>query len=231
MRGEREQPPDRTSLLIISSSRCRPSFAYIRRIRAHHPASLFALSLVLRPTPFLYIRFSSDCCSLFHDVFLGRKHTCGANAGPLRGASQRERFPLMETRGKNTWRRRRLCYPVNLCNLDQSCLDNNLADNLWRSIFTFFQTRCFCEAWRNRRTSRITRKGIFLFYVDMKCRNAENIFAGHIFLIYPFSLSLFLFLSIFFLYQVTRRSQPACSLLYVYLRCLAKRTLYPLALL
>lgn len=132
------------SLLIISSSRCRPSFAYIRRIRAHHPASLFALSLVLRPTPFLYIRFSFDCCSLVHDVFLGRKHTCGANAGPLRGASQRERFPLMETRGRNTWRRRRLCYPVNLCNLDQSCLDN-LADNLWRSIFTFFKRDVFAK--------------------------------------------------------------------------------------
>lgn len=189
MRGEREQPPDRTSLLIISSSRCRPSFAYIRRIRAHHPVSLFALSLVLRPTPFLYIRFSFDCCSLFHDVFLGRKHTCGANAGPLRGASQRERFPLMETRGRNTWRRRRLCYPVNLCNLDQSCLDLSSRQSMTIHL-NFFQTRCFCEAWRNRRTSRITRKGIFLFYVDMKCRNAENIFAGYIFLIYPFSLSL-----------------------------------------
>lgn len=123
-----------------------PPSRYIRRIRAHHPVSLFALSLVLRPTPFLYIRFSFDCCSLFHDVFLGRKHTCGANAGPLRGASQRERFPLMETRGRNTWRRRRrrLCYPVNLCNLDQSCLDLSSRQSMTIHL-SFFKRDVFAK--------------------------------------------------------------------------------------
>lgn len=122
---------DRTSLLIISSHVADPPplplrvYQTIRASTLLLPRfSLFALSLVLRPTPFLYIRFSFDCCSLFHDVFLRRKHILVARErkSPLRSASRWEKFPR--------WRRvveppmMTFCHPMNLCNLDQSCLDN-----------------------------------------------------------------------------------------------------------
>lgn len=63
--------------------------------------------------------------------------------------------------------------------------------------------------------SRIIRKGIFSFYVDMKCRNRKNIFVGHIFLLYSFFLSLSFFLSISFFLS---RNVPFSTCLFISLR-------------
>lgn len=111
-------PPTSPTLRVYRTIRASPFL--LPPPPPHHGLSLRVVSRSPPTSPFLYIRFSFNCCSLFHDVFLGRKHTCGANTGPLRGANRWEEFPR--------WRRveepltMTFCYPTNLCNLDQSCL-------------------------------------------------------------------------------------------------------------
>lgn len=129
--------------------------------------------------------------------------------------------------GGNAWRNlstTTFYYPTNLCNLDQSCLDN-LADDLRWSIV--FLTRSFCANWR---TSANNEEGDFSFLRGYEVPQRKTFLSVTYFCSTPF-FSLFVLLFSFSPRNACRSLQPACSLLYVYLRCLAKRTLYPLALL
>lgn len=125
MRGEREQPPDRTSLLIISSHVADTPFPSClsddKGITLLLPRSLSSrcLSFSAHPPFCTYVSLSIVVLS-FTMFFLAENIL--ANASSLRGANQWEKFPR--------WRRveepltTTFCYPMNLCNLDQSCLDN-----------------------------------------------------------------------------------------------------------
>lgn len=224
MRGEREQPSNRTSLLIISIPFSNlPPFLRIGQATSTFdhsllsnlflslsPVSLFALSLVLRSKPpFCTYVALPICCSLSFTMFFLVENTCGANAIIAPGARRK----VSQQNAERTFDERTFCHALDLCNLDQSCLDN--ATDVIHKIH-IFECEFFAKnkkkpKERKTQTCRENRtEGSFLFSRrHMKCRNEEYNFLSHIFAVYIFSL----FSSLFFFFFTARTSQPACLLL------------------
>lgn len=139
MRGEKEQLSDRTSFLDYFHPRRSTRVGQYKGIKPFppDPVSLFALFLRSSLFLYIYIRFSSNLLFSLSRCFSWRK-TRGANADMLRGAQTNGKsFHEWKRTWENLWRWQRFAIPVDLCNLDQSCLDN-LNDDLQRSIRSFF---------------------------------------------------------------------------------------------
>lgn len=134
MRGEREQPSDRTSLLIISTLADPRVSDDIRAPSLPRSPSLSSRCFSAH-SPFCIYVSLSICCSLFHDVFLGEHLRRERRFAP--GRKPMEKVPTLETHMEESSTMTKFCHPADLCNLDQSCLDN-LNDDLFVLFFCFF---------------------------------------------------------------------------------------------
>jgi len=195
MRGEREQPSDRTSLLIIFHPR-RPT--RIRRYKGTKPSpipvSLFAL--FLRSFPFLYIRFSFDLLFSLSRYFSWR--TLAARTQICSGAQTNGKSSHVGNMEESSMMTK-FCHPADLCNLDQSCLDN-LNDDLFVFFFNLLM-RSFCDT-RDGTTANNSEKN-FSFFSWIWSAATEYFFRwSHIFVLF---YSIFPSFSLFFFYRVTYR--------------------------
>lgn len=107
----------------------------IRRYKGTKPSPSLSSRCFSAHSPFCIYVSLSICCSLFHDVFLGEHLRRERRFAP--GRKPMEKVPTLETHMEESSTMTKFCHPADLCNLDQSCLDN-LNDDLFVLFFCFF---------------------------------------------------------------------------------------------